>query len=447
MSRGASSILPPAPSALHTTQSTRLDQLLGALSPKHPAAAKVTSPHKQGSPRARGSPQTSHGLTSPSRFTARPSRMSPQHARCAGSSMLSPGKHKSAQRSLLRLTQQQPIQADMLSPGRHKPAQPSLLSPDQHRRPQDGSSSQGRHRPVQRSLLSPERKRAVRNLRSPCHAKAQADNQACAAESSHAVTGVTQHSGFDNDKLEIGQQVQPAAAPWGPRPGSATFSSTLPIKPAGANQQQAPSPSPFAFVAQQQHGSDTMLDQEQSGSHASGLCARPQSASFSNEMLQQHATDKPVSKLMLEQHSMPEQTSPAAAASSGAATAQDKLDSPPASPSAAQPASLTAPHLAAAAEAASTAFNAEAVAEPAALAEDILLSGTGAADRRLNSAFAHVADLDLLGDWQSVRRAEAPEAEQPYCVDKNGVDPRVLCSVPCPHKCVLKAPSDLFLSL
>lgn len=344
--------------------------------------------------------------------------------------MLSPDKPKSAQRSLLSPPQHCPsVQADMLSPGRHRPAQRSLLSPDQHRQGKDDSPSPGRHTPVQRSLLSPARKRVVRNLRSPRHANTRAD-QACVAEPSLAVNGVLQHGNALSDRLRVGHQKQPAAAPWGPRPGSATLSSTLPVKPATATQQQAPSQpmqaparSPFASVAQQPHNSHMALDEEQSGSRAAGLGTRPQSASFSNEMLHQVARDKPVSELLLEQHSMPAQTFPAAAASSEAAMAEAELGTPP---SAAQPASLTDPRPAA--EAVSTAGAAEAAVEVAAVAQDDAFS-VEAAEGRPSSAFAHVAELDPPGDWQAGRQAEMPRAEQPSCADLNGVDQqvRLLC--------------------
>ena len=384
MSRGASGILPPAP-GLHAAPSTRLSQLLGALSPKPLPAPHITSPHRQHS---RTSPHASPGLQSPSRFSPVPSRMSPHSVRHGDSQVLSPRNPQAVQRSLL---------------------------------------SPGRHRPAQRALLSPERNRAIRNLLpSPRQLRPQSKEQSGAIwhRQGAAVSG--------NDKRHHEDQAHPTVS-WGPRPGSATFSSTVPRQAGAAEQQQGPSTavpspprSPFAAVAKQLGTSDGMTGQRQGGS-AADLAARPQSASFSNEMLQQGAVNAPVSKLPLQQHaSSPAQELPIATSDVpvAATSAQDLLDdSLAASPTPAPPA--------AAAEAGWTAAAPEGGAAPSiALAQDDVPTDSDADKSfqdRPASAFAPVAELPAPVDWQASQKMGSLIAEQLTCTELTDADTQPVC--------------------
>ena len=395
MSRGVSGRLPPAP-ALHAAPSTRLSQLLCALSPKHPPAPHVPSPPRPTSPQARGSPQASYGLRSPSRFSPGPSRMSPHRAGHAGSPMVSPNQPVAVQRSLL---------------------------------------SPARHRPAQRALLSPERTRAIRNvLLSPRHVRHQCNEQQASAPVHNEAAAVS--------KLHHGRQAQSNAVSWGPRPASATFSSTMPPHNGTAEKQRAlskavPAPprSPFASLANQVSASDSMTDQEHPGS-AADLAAWPQSASFSNEMLQQDVMDAPVSRLLLQQHaSSAAQGLHAAKGFSEAATSEDQLeDSPAASPTAAPPAT--------AAEGALSAEVPQAVADSVPLPQADLSTGATATEALLDrptSAFAAVADLPAPMAWQASKQADPPLEGQPTCAELRDTQ-QVGCCAPstgccCPVSC------------
>ena len=385
MSRGASGILPPGP-GLHAAPSTRLSQLLGALSPKLVPAPHITSPHRQHS---RTSPHASPGVQSPSRFSPVPSRMSPHSVRQGDSKVLSPCKPHAVRRSLL---------------------------------------SPGRHRPAQRALLSPERTRAIRNLLpSPRHVRPQSKEQSGAV--GHRQDGAV--SG--NDKPHHKDQVHPNVSR-GPRPGSATFSSTVPLQAGAAEQQQGlgkavPTPprSPFAAVANQLSASDGMTGQRQGGS-AADLAARPQSASFSNAMLQQGAMDAPVNKSPPTQQpaSSPAQQLPTAnfAVPAAAASAEDQLDdSLAASPTPTLPA--------AAAKAVWTAVAAEGdAAASVALALDDVPPGAGtdkALQDRPASAFAPVAELPAPVDWQASKQMGSQIAEQLTCAELTGAHVQPVC--------------------
>ena len=378
MSRGASGILPPAP-GLHAAPSTRLSQLLGALSPKPLPAMHITSPCRQHSST---SPHASPGLQSPRRFSPVPSRMSPHSVRHADSQVLSPDKPKAVRRSLL---------------------------------------SPGRHRPAQRALLSPERSRAIRNLLpSPGHFGPKYNKQSGAVRRRQdaAVCG--------DDKLHHREQAHPDVS-WGPRPGSATFSNTLPLQAGAAEQQKGtckavPNPprSPFAAVANQLSASDGIIGHKQGGS-AADLPARPQSASFSNEMLQQGVPDAPVSKLLLQQHaSLPEQQLPNAksAVPAAATSAEDQLDDRPA----ASPSPALSAGMAVAPEGGATASFARAL--------DDVPTGSGAdkpLEDRPASAFAPVAELPAPVDWRASKQMGSPMAEQLTCAELTDANTQPVC--------------------
>lgn len=373
MSRGASSILPPAPS-LHAAPSTRLSQLQGALSPKNLPAPQCISPQR---PHSRASPRASPGLKSPSRFKPVLSSMSPQSGRHAGSPLLNPGKPKAAQHSL------------------------------------------GNHRSAQRTLLGPEGSRAIHNLlQNPHHGRPQSNGQAGAFGQCQAVSG----NGGANNR----DGAHPNAVPQGPRPGSATFSSTV-LPQAGMAEHQkgfckavpTPPPSPFAAVVPNQPGAfEGMIGHRQGGS-AADLAARPQSASFSSQMLQQGAINAPLPLRVLA--SSPTQELPTAhAAFPGAGTSEHQLDdSVAASP---EPAPLAESAWAAAAPAAAGAADAAATA---ALAQDALPGGASA-NKALQgkpaSAFAPVADLPAPMDWQASEQIEPAMAEEVTCARLTGAD-------------------------
>ncbi|KAL0036130.1 hypothetical protein WJX79_004586 [Trebouxia sp. C0005] len=118
LSRGVSSLLPPQPT-LHTSQSTRLDQLLSTLSPAKALPAKMPSPVRPKATYGEAIPPPDSGLRSPHRFSPGPSRMSPHHARLP-SSMASPDRPKRVQRSLMSPTHSKAIR-NVLSPKRAKP--------------------------------------------------------------------------------------------------------------------------------------------------------------------------------------------------------------------------------------------------------------------------------------------------------------------------------------
>lgn len=378
MSRGASSILPSAPSLL-AAPSTRLSQLQGALSPKILPAPQCVSPQR---PHSRTS---SPGLKSPSRFIPVLSRMSPQNGRHAGSPMFSPGKPKAAQHSLVSLD---------------------------------------RHRPAQRALLNPESSRAIHDLLpDPHHGRPQSNQQAGAFGQCPAVSGNGEPHNRDGAHLK--------AVPWGPRPGSATFSSTVPPQAGIAAHQKGfcmavptPPPSPFAAVVPNQLSApDSMIGQRQGGS-AADIAARPQSASFSSQILRQGAmADAPISSLPLQVlASSPSQQLPTAhAASSEPGTSEHQLgDSIAASP---EPAPLVESAWVAAAGAVDAAAS-------AARAQDGLPGG-GSADKvpqgRPASAFAPVADLPAPMDWQASEQMEPPMPEELTCAELTGADAQLVC--------------------
>ncbi|KAA6420984.1 MAG: hypothetical protein FRX49_09124 [Trebouxia sp. A1-2] len=89
---------------------------------------------------------------------------------------------------------------------------PSRMSPNHARLPTSIASPDRPNR-VQRSLISPTHSKAIRNVLSPKHAALQE-----AAGQLHA----------DGTSHRPEQQALPAIAKWGPRPGSATFSSSSP---------------------------------------------------------------------------------------------------------------------------------------------------------------------------------------------------------------------------
>ena len=90
------------------------------------------------------------------------------------------------------------------------------------------------------------------------------------------------------------QQNKSQGAKYGPRPGSATFSSSVPgqsalkegqLNPLGKDSMCAPE-SPFASVADQPHASDPVPDRQQQQDKSEGFGPRPQSASFSSAVPQ-----------------------------------------------------------------------------------------------------------------------------------------------------------------
>lgn len=307
--------------------------------------------------------------------------MSPQSERHAGSQLFSPGKSKAAQHSL------------------------------------------GRRRPVQRTLRSPESSRATHNLllQNPHGCRPQSKEQAGASKKCQDVAV----SGNDGANSRDGAHLK--AVPKGPWPGSATFSSTVPPQAGTAGHQKdfcrampTPPPSPFATAINQLGAPDNMIGQRP-GVSAADPAARPQSASFSSQMLQPGPTDDaPVSSLPLHVHaSSPTQDLPTA----HAGTSEDRLDDRvAASPEPAPPAE--------------SAWVAAAVATAglvatAAWAQDAPLDGAGA-DKALQggrpaSAFAPVADLPAPMDWQASEQMEAPTAEELTYAGLSGADAQQVC--------------------
>ncbi|KAA6422185.1 MAG: hypothetical protein FRX49_07936 [Trebouxia sp. A1-2] len=229
LSRGVSSLLPPQPT-LHTSQSTRLDQLLSTLSPAKALPAKMPSPVRPKATYGEAIPPPDSGLRSPHRFSPGPSRMSPHHARLPS----------------------------------------SMASPDRPKR-------------VQRSLMSPTHSKAIRNVLSPKRAKPTAVLHEPARQVHADGTG-HMHK----------QQALAAVANWGPRPGSATFSSSSPGNVTHAVEEPDPAPilaglslsmPPLhtASLAHQPQAPDAMLDHQQQKLPA-GVGPRPQSASYSSAL-------------------------------------------------------------------------------------------------------------------------------------------------------------------
>ncbi len=232
LSRGVSSLLPPQP-ALHTSQSTRLDQLISTLSPAMSLPAKLPSPVRPKAAHGEAVPPPDKGLKSPHRFSPGPSRMSPHHARLPS----------------------------------------SMASPDRPKR-------------VQRSLMSPTHSKAIRNVLSPKRAKPMAALRE-PAKQVHADSTGHRHE----------QQAMPAVAKWGPRPGSATFSSASPGKTTHTAQEPDSAPIlaglslsvPLLHAASPSHqpqAPDAMLDQQQQQQQElpAGVGPRPQSASYSSSL-------------------------------------------------------------------------------------------------------------------------------------------------------------------
>ncbi|KAL0018765.1 hypothetical protein WJX77_004615 [Trebouxia sp. C0004] len=233
LSRGVSSLLPPQP-ALHTSQSTRLDQLLSTLSPAKSLPSKLPSPVRAKAAYGEEAiPPSDSGLKSPHRFSPGPSRMSPHHAR---------------------------LPSSMASPNRPKR--------------------------VQRSLMSPTHSKAIRNVLSPKRAKPMAVLQESARQVHVDGTG----------RRHEHQQALPAVAKWGPRPGSATFSSSSP----GHTTRRAKEPDSaptlagmslsvpllHTSLAHQPHAPDAMLGQQQQQQELPvGVGPRPQSASYSSALV------------------------------------------------------------------------------------------------------------------------------------------------------------------
>ena len=232
-----------------------------------------------------------------------------------------------------------------------------------------------------------------------------------------------------DDKLHHRDQAHPNVLR-GPRPGSATFSNTLPLQAGAAEQQKGtckavPNPprSPFAAVANQLSASDGMIGHRQGGS-AADLPARPQSASFSNEMLQQGVLDAPVSKLLLQQHaSLPAQQLPTAkpAVSAAATSAEDQLDDrPAASPTPALP--VLAAGMAVAPEGGAAASFARPL-------DDVPTESD--ADKPLEdrpaSAFAPVAELPAPVHWQASKQMGSPMAEQLTCAELTDANMQPVC--------------------
>lgn len=227
LSRGVSSLLPPQP-ALYTSQSTRLDQLISTLSPATSLPAKLPSPVRPKAAHGEAIPLPDNGLKSPHRFSPGPSRMSPHYARLPS----------------------------------------SMASPDRPKR-------------VQRSLMSPTHSKAIRNVLSPKRAKPMAALQEPAR----------QVHGADGSGHRSEQQVLPAVAKWGPRPGSATFSSSAPGTTTHTAKEPDSAPAlpgmpvlHTASLAQQPQAPGAMLDQQQQQELPAGVGPRPQSASYSSSL-------------------------------------------------------------------------------------------------------------------------------------------------------------------
>ena len=133
---------------------------------------------------------------------------------------------------------------------------PSRMSPNHARLPTSIASPDRPNR-VQRSLISPTHSKAIRNVLSPKHAALQE-----AAGQLHA----------DGTSHRPEQQALPAIAKWGPRPGSATFSSSSPADVTRTAQEPDSAPTlagmslPLlhsASLSHQPQAPSAMVDQQQ----------------------------------------------------------------------------------------------------------------------------------------------------------------------------------------
>ncbi len=133
--------------------------------------------------------------------------------------------------------------------------------------------------------MSPTHSKAIRNVLSPTRAKPMA-----------ALQDPARQVHVDGNSHRHEQQVLPAVARWGPRPGSATFSSASPGKTTHAAQEPDSAPTlagmnlsmPLlhsASLSHQPQASDAMLDQQQQQQEVpAGVGSRPQSASYSSSL-------------------------------------------------------------------------------------------------------------------------------------------------------------------
>ncbi|DBA86994.1 TPA: hypothetical protein ACH3X2_000374 [Trebouxia sp. C0005] len=130
------------------------------------------------------------------------------------------------------------------------------MSPNHARLPTSIASPDRPNR-VQRSLISPTHSKAIRNVLSPKHAALQE-----AAGQLHA----------DGTSHRPEQQALPAIAKWGPRPGSATFSSSSPADVTRTAQEPDSAPTlagmslPLlhsASLSHQPQAPSAMVDQQQ----------------------------------------------------------------------------------------------------------------------------------------------------------------------------------------
>ncbi len=134
--------------------------------------------------------------------------------------------------------------------------------------------------------MSPTHSKAIRNVLSPKRAKPMAALRE-PAKQVHADSTGHRHE----------QQAMPAVAKWGPRPGSATFSSASPGKTTHTAQEPDSAPIlaglslsvPLLHAASPSHqpqAPDAMLDhqQQQQQELPAGVGPRPQSASYSSSL-------------------------------------------------------------------------------------------------------------------------------------------------------------------
>lgn len=195
---------------------------------------------------------------------------------------------------------------------------------------------------------------------------------------------------------------QSQGAKYGPRPGSATFSSTVPgqsalkegqLNPLAKDSACAPE-SPFASVADQPHASDPAPDHQQQQDKSEGFGPRPQSASFSSAVPQavsdslaclQAATDAADSRMLQLQHD------PAKTVAQPVPHANTLLASVPALSNSTGPDSVM-------------------------LAPGPLSSSPGDAELcvRPASAFAPVAEAAPPAEWQAGAQGEPCREEQPF---------------------------------
>ena len=160
------------------------------------------------------------------------------------------------------------------------------MSPHHARQP-SSMASPDRPKRVQRSLMSPTHSKAIRNVLSPKRAKPMAALQEPARQV---------HADGNGHRSE--QQALPAVAKWGPRPDSATFSSSSPGNITHAVKEPDSAPTlagtslsvrllHTASLAHQPQAADAMLDQQQQQQQQelpAEFGPRPQSASYSSAL-------------------------------------------------------------------------------------------------------------------------------------------------------------------